>query len=74
MLNITAQRKEETESKQGNYLRRELRVGNYARGVQLPGDIKESDIPKMPAAKEDPDRSRLKQAARRNELAEVSLQ
>jgi HSP20 family protein len=44
VLNITAQRKQESESKSGNYLRRELSFGKYARSVQLPGDIKESDI------------------------------
>jgi HSP20 family protein len=64
VLNITAQHKQESESKSGNYLRRELSFGKYARSVQLPGDIKESDIkanfdngmltidiPKMPPAK-----------------------
>ncbi len=63
MLNIMAQHKQESESKQGSYLRRELTYGNLARSVQLPGDIKESDIkasfdagmltvevPKVPAA------------------------
>ena len=44
LLNISAQRKQESESKQANYLRRELNVGSYARSVQLPGDIKASDI------------------------------
>lgn len=64
VLNVTAQHKEQSESKEGNYLRRELSYGNYARSVQLPGDIKESDIkasfeagmltieiPKVPAPK-----------------------
>jgi HSP20 family protein len=44
VLNISAQRKQESETKQGNYLRRELNIGSYARSVQLPGDIKASDI------------------------------
>jgi HSP20 family protein len=44
LLNISAQRKQESESKQGNYLRRELSFGKYSRSVQLPGDIKASDI------------------------------
>jgi HSP20 family protein len=44
LLSISAQRKQESESKRGNYLRQELSVGNYTRSVQLPGDIKASDI------------------------------
>lgn len=44
LLNISAQRKQESESKQGNYLRRELNVGSYARSVQLPGDIDSNAI------------------------------
>jgi HSP20 family protein len=44
LLSISAQRRQESESKQGSYLRRELSVGNYSRTVQLPGDIKASDI------------------------------
>jgi HSP20 family protein len=63
MLNIAAEHRQESSSKQGSYLRRELTYGNYARSVQLPGDIKESEIkagfengvltievPKVPAA------------------------
>jgi HSP20 family protein len=63
MLNIAAERKQESTSNQGSYLRRELTYGNYARTVQLPGDIKENeikasfengvltiDVPKVPAA------------------------
>jgi HSP20 family protein len=44
VLSISAQRRRESESKQGSYLRRELSVGNYSRSVQLQGDIKASDI------------------------------
>jgi HSP20 family protein len=44
LLNISAQSSQESESKQGNYLRRELSAGSYSRSVQLPGDIKASDI------------------------------
>jgi HSP20 family protein len=44
VLNISAQRKQESETKEGSYLRRELSVGNYSRSVQLPGDIKAGDI------------------------------
>src|SRR5438874_9613710 len=41
---IKAQRKQETESKDGGYLRRELTYGDYERRVQLPGDVREADI------------------------------
>jgi HSP20 family protein len=64
VLDIRAQRKQESESKDGGYLRRELSIGNYARSVQLPDGIKEGDIkasfengmltieiPKVPAPK-----------------------
>ena len=44
VLDIKAQRKQETESKEGGYLRRELTYGDYERRVQLPGDVKEADI------------------------------
>jgi HSP20 family protein len=44
VLNISAQRKQESETKEGSYLRRELSVGNYSRSVQLPGDIKAGAI------------------------------
>lgn len=44
MLNIVARHKEETQSKQGKYLRRELRVGNFARSVQLPAEIRPEEI------------------------------
>jgi len=44
VLSIVARRKEESTSKQGTYLRRELRLGNYARSVQLPGGIRPEDI------------------------------
>jgi HSP20 family protein len=43
-LAIKAQRKQESESKDGSYLRRELTYGDYERRVQLPGDVKEADI------------------------------
>lgn len=44
MLNIVARHQEETSSKQGKYLRRELRVGNFARSVQLPAEIRPEEI------------------------------
>ncbi|HVH62448.1 MAG TPA: Hsp20/alpha crystallin family protein [Candidatus Dormibacteraeota bacterium] len=44
VLSIMAEHKEESESKRGSYLRRELTYGNYARSVQLPGGINESEI------------------------------
>jgi HSP20 family protein len=44
MLNIVARHKEQTDSKQGKYLRRELRVGNFARSVQLPAEIRPEEI------------------------------
>jgi len=43
-LSIVARHKEETTSRRGKYLRRELRLGNYARSVQLPGGIRAEDI------------------------------
>jgi len=65
VLNISAQHKHEWTSKNspGNYLRRELTLGSYARSMQLPGDVKSDeikasfdngiltvDVPKVPAA------------------------
>jgi HSP20 family protein len=65
VLNISAQHKREWTSKNspGNYLRRELTLGSYARSMQLPGDVKSDeikasfdngiltvDVPKVPAA------------------------
>src|SRR5438477_9498953 len=44
VLDIKAQRKQETESKDGGYLRRELTYGDYERRVQLPGDVRGADI------------------------------
>lgn len=44
MLNIVARHREEHASKQGKYLRRELRVGNFARSVQLPAEIRPEEI------------------------------
>ena len=44
MLNIVARHREESEAKQGKYLRRELRVGNLARSVQLPAEIRPDEI------------------------------
>ena len=62
ILSITAQHRQESSSKRGSYLRRELSYGSFARSVQLPGDVKEDqikasfengilvvDIPKVPA-------------------------
>ena len=66
VLNISAQHKQEWSSKNstGNYLRRELTFGSYARSMQLPGDVKGDqikasfdngiltvDVPKVPAAR-----------------------
>lgn len=44
VLHIEAQRKQESETKGGTYLRRELRYGSYERSVQLPTGINEGDI------------------------------
>lgn len=44
MLNIVARHQEESSTKQGKYLRRELRVGNFARSVQLPAEIRPEEI------------------------------
>ncbi len=44
MLSIVAHHKEESTTTEGRYLRRELRLGNYARSVQLPGGIRPEDI------------------------------
>jgi HSP20 family protein len=66
VLNVSAQHKQEWTSKNstGNYLRRELTFGSYARSMQLPGDVKGDqikasfdngiltvEVPKVPAAK-----------------------
>jgi len=65
VLNISAQHRQERTAKNGSgtYLRRELTFGNYARSMQLPGDVKSDeikasfdnglltvDVPKVPAA------------------------
>jgi HSP20 family protein len=44
LLSIKAQHREESESTEGDYLRRELTYGNFARNIQLPGDVKADDI------------------------------
>ena len=44
VLSIKAQRKSETERKEGTYLRREMTFGNFARSIQLPGDVNVKDI------------------------------
>jgi HSP20 family protein len=44
VLNVTAQHREDKTTKDGTYLRRELRLGNYARSVQLPGGVRPDDI------------------------------
>ena len=44
MLNIVARQSEESTSTHGKYLRRELRVGNFARSVQLPAEIRPEEI------------------------------
>lgn len=44
ILGIVARHQEESDGRQGRYLRRELRLGSYARSVQLPGGIRPEDI------------------------------
>lgn len=44
MLNIVARHAQETGSQHGKYLRRELRIGNFARSVQLPAEIRPEGI------------------------------
>jgi len=44
MLNIVARHKEESSSQQGKFLRRELRLGNFARSVQLPSEIRPEEL------------------------------
>jgi HSP20 family protein len=44
MLHIRAERREEEESKQKGYTRRELRYGSFARTLPLPEGVSESDI------------------------------
>lgn len=44
VLSIKAQRKAESEKREGNYLRREMTYGNFARSIQLPGDVNVKDI------------------------------
>jgi len=44
LLNIVARHREESTSQDGKYLRRELRVGNFARSVQLPAEIRPEEI------------------------------
>ena len=44
VLSISAQHREGKTDKAGTYLRRELRLGNYARSVQLPGGVRPQDI------------------------------
>ena len=44
LLNIVARHREEATSQDGKYLRRELRVGNLARSVQLPAEIRAEEI------------------------------
>jgi HSP20 family protein len=43
-LSVVARRKTDVAGSDGKYLRRELRLGNYARSVQLPGGIRPEDI------------------------------
>lgn len=46
VLNISAQHGKDSTTKNdsGTYLRRELAFGNYARSVQLPGEVKQDEI------------------------------
>ena len=44
VLSIKAQRKAESEKREGNYLRREMTYGNFSRSIQLPGDVNVKDI------------------------------
>ena len=44
VLSIRASRKEEKENKQGNYLRREMIVGDFVRQIALPNDVRADNI------------------------------
>ena len=44
VLSITAEHREDKTAQEGTYLRRELRLGNYSRSVQLPGGIRPEAI------------------------------
>ena len=44
ILKISAQHSQKASQEQGGYVRREIAFGNYARAIQLPGDIREEDI------------------------------
>ena len=43
-LTIKAESREEDRVKNGNYLRRELRVGSYRRSIHLPGGLETDDV------------------------------
>ena len=89
ILSITAQHRQESSSKQGSYLRRELSYGSFARSVQLPGDVKEDQIKASfengnsrgrhsqgagGAAAQDRDRRQVAKAAGRSGLTEVGVE
>jgi HSP20 family protein len=44
MLNITAERREETEKTERDFHRRELRYGSFARGIPLPEGVDEKAV------------------------------
>jgi len=44
VLTINAQRKEEKQQEEGNYLRREVAMGSYTRRITLPGDVQADNI------------------------------
>jgi HSP20 family protein len=44
VLSIRATRKEEKTDKDGNYLRREMAIGNLERQIVLPGDAKADNV------------------------------
>ena len=44
VLSIKAQRRAESEKREGSYLRREMTFGNFARSIQLPGDVNVKEI------------------------------
>lgn len=44
VLRIHAQRTQQSQQEQGNFLRKEVSYGNFQRAIQLPGDVKADDI------------------------------
>ena len=44
VLSIKAQRRAESEKREGSFLRREMTFGKFARSIQLPGDVNVKEI------------------------------